>query len=84
MNFYTVIVLIVIIIGSLLFYLFKKRQGENSKASDVVTIVGLIIALGMGIAPVFFSGLSAWGWHTTILVIGCAVIITRILYNWRK
>lgn len=84
MNVYLFAVLVLILVGSLLFHFFKKSRGKDSKAPDVVTIAGLIIAVAIGIVPVFLSGLQAWTWHTTVLIAGCALVIGRILYSWRK
>ncbi|AET58979.1 hypothetical protein HPL003_11100 [Paenibacillus terrae HPL-003] len=53
MNIYLLVLFIAIIAGNILFNIFKKRQGEGSKAPDVVTIIGLVIGLALGITPVF-------------------------------
>ncbi|MDY7991293.1 hypothetical protein UY286_09785 [Paenibacillus polymyxa] len=84
MNIYLLVFFIAIIAGNILFNIFKKSQGEGSKAPDVVTIIGLVIGLALGIAPVFLSGVQEWPWHTTVLVLGSALVIGRILYSWRK
>ncbi|MCC3381087.1 hypothetical protein ACFQ5D_22565 [Paenibacillus farraposensis] len=84
MNVYLFVVLVLILAGGLLFNIFKKSRGGDSKAPDIVTIVGLLVAVVIGIVPVFLSGLQAWTWHTTVLIVGCALVIGRILYSWRK
>lgn len=81
---YLLVLFIAIIAGNILFNIFKKRQGEGSKTPDVVTIIGLVIGLALGIPPVFLSGIQEWTWHTTVLVLGSALVIGRILYGWRK
>lgn len=47
-------------------------------------IVGLVIGVLIGIAPVFLSGIQEWTWHTTVLVLGSALVIGHILYSWIK
>ncbi|QNR70380.1 hypothetical protein IAQ67_28925 (plasmid) [Paenibacillus peoriae] len=84
MNVYLFVVLVLILAGGLLFNIFKKKQGKDSKTPDIVTILGLVVAVAIGIVPVFLSGLQAWTWHTTVLIVGCALVIGRILYNWSK
>ncbi|MCF2719317.1 hypothetical protein ACYCS5_29285 [Paenibacillus sp. SEL3] len=84
MNIYLLIFFIAVIGGNIVFSIFKKNQGEGSKKPDVVTIIALVIGLGLGIAPVFLSGIQEWTWHTTVLVLGSALVIGRILYSWRK
>ncbi|MFK4303264.1 MULTISPECIES: hypothetical protein [unclassified Paenibacillus] len=84
MNIYLFVILVLILAGSLLFNIFKRSRGKDSKAPDIVTIIGLVFAVALGVTPVFLSGLQAWTWHTTVLIVGCAVVIVRILYSWSK
>ncbi|MDQ0492811.1 hypothetical protein [Paenibacillus brasilensis] len=81
---YLLVLFIAIIAGNILFNIFKKRRGEGSKAPDVVTIIGLVIGLALGITPVVLSGMQEWTWHLTVVFLGSALVIGRILYGWRK
>ncbi|MBP1309081.1 putative membrane protein [Paenibacillus sp. 1182] len=83
-NVYLTVFFIAIIAGGILFNMFKKSKGRGSKAPDVVLIIGLVIGVVIGITPIFLSGIQAWTWHTSVLVLGSALIIFRILYSWVK
>ncbi|WP_018884054.1 hypothetical protein [Paenibacillus massiliensis] len=84
MNIYLLATLIFIFLGSWAYSTYKKKKGSDSKAPDLVTIVGLLIALALGIAPVAMNGIQVWTWHTTVLLIACVLIIGRILLSWRN
>ncbi|ADO59829.2 hypothetical protein PPSC2_26040 (plasmid) [Paenibacillus polymyxa SC2] len=81
---YLTVFFIAVIIGGILFNVFKKSKGSGSKVPDVVLIIGLVIGIIIGITPVVLSGIQAWTWHTSVLVLGSALIIFRILYSWAK
>ncbi|MFC3747790.1 hypothetical protein [Paenibacillus sp. GCM10012306] len=84
MNVYLVAILIFIIVCSLLFNIYKKKQGEGSKAPDVVIIIGFMVAIAMLVTQALLYGAGAWTWNTTLLVIVSVINIGRILFSWKK
>ncbi|MFF2018300.1 hypothetical protein [Paenibacillus sp. NPDC058177] len=84
MNVYLVAILIFIILFSLFFNIYKKKQREGSKAPDVIIILGFTVAIVMVVTQALIYGAGAWTWNTTILVIASVIGIGRILFSWSK
>ncbi|MFF2910375.1 MULTISPECIES: hypothetical protein [Bacillales] len=84
MNVYLFAILIFIIVCSLFFNIYKKKQREGSKAPDVVILIGFTVAIALGVTPALRYGTEAWTWNTTVLVIASIIGIGRILFSWSK